>query len=1017
MTARRIRFPHWLVFAAAGPAVPSPLPELADVSRADEVLSAASSGPAAAAGQVGSVEAFLQARFADLHRDADPSHGARSSFDGASAAGDSIVISAAQWNDDPGVRSDEWSQAPVSAQGFVIEILRFHGAEPDNSDPPTLNFAQTPYSIWGELETGNPSLPTAASDAGGDAFPLSDLLAGPGSPDLSAVADLGGFQMLCGCAACVAARKGETSTFKAEAVQVAADNTPSPPVADAAAAAGGAFTAGAATEPTYALNALLAGSSYKWGSLTAGTAAVVTYSFLTSVPGYYPSGAGERTHFVAMNAVQQQAAKDALALYSEAANITFVLVAAGTGSINFGTADLGNGIGGWAYYPRSYSGSNDNTAAGDVWITNRYASYNNPTPGSWEYQTYIHEIGHAIGMKHPGNYNAGGGGTPGPYLPTGEDSHQYTVMSYYSGPSYGSTEPITPQVYDVATIQYLYGVNSNTRSGNDTYTFSSSLQVKTIWDGGGTDTFDASSQTSAVGIDLHPGAFSSIAGTNNIAIAFGAAIENAIGSNYNDTLKANDAGGTLDGRVGNDALLGGAAADRLIGGAGTDTLTGGGGADVFAFAAGDSSAVAGKHDLITDFTVGADKIDLTGIDADTSTSGILDAFHFIAMEIFDGLAAALDYFFDSVRGVTVLQGDVNGDKVADFAIDLTGNRALSYTDFTAGSLRAVTPLNLTGDGNANTLIGDILDDQLYGMGGNDTLKGLAGNDVLDGGSGADRMEGGDGDDIYVVDDAGDVVAEGSSAPGFTAPAGWTIKGTADFNKDGETDVVVTSGTANQIWLLKDGAISAKSDLTVFSGYQLQGIADVDGDGNKDALYLYKDNALQVGLLLNGTTVGGTRYVTVTPDQIDALTAKNAGTDTVQSSITYTLATGLEKLTLTGSGNINGSGNEADNVIAGNAGNNIITGNGGADVLTGNGGADRFVFAANFSRDTITDFHPGEDIIQMDHSTFASVFDLLAHAVDDGHGNVVITANGADAITVKSMTVATLQQHPSDFLLV
>ena len=201
--------------------------------------------------------------------------------------------------------------------------------------------------------------------------------AGSGSPDLSAAADLGGFSMLCGCAACLAARKGETSTFKAEAVQVAADKTPSLPVADAAAAAG-AFTAGAATEPTYALNALLAGSSNKWGNSPAGTAVVVTYSFLTSVPGYYPPGAGERTHFVAMNAVQQQAAKDALALYSEAANITFVLVAAGTGSINFGTADLGNGIGGWAYYPRPYSGATTTrrpVTSGSPIAT----SYNNPT--------------------------------------------------------------------------------------------------------------------------------------------------------------------------------------------------------------------------------------------------------------------------------------------------------------------------------------------------------------------------------------------------------------------------------------------------------------------------------------------------------------------------------------------------------------------------------------------------------------------------------------------------------------
>lgn len=105
------------------------------------------------------------------------------------------------------------------------------------------------------------------------------------------------------------------------------------------------------------------------------------------------------------------------------ANITFVEVSSGSGSINLGTANLGSGIGGWAYYPSNgYSGSNDGYVYGDVWITNQYG-YGNPTKGTWEYLTYTHEIGHAIGLKHPGNYNAGGGGTGGPYLPGAEDNN------------------------------------------------------------------------------------------------------------------------------------------------------------------------------------------------------------------------------------------------------------------------------------------------------------------------------------------------------------------------------------------------------------------------------------------------------------------------------------------------------------------------------------------------------------------------------------------------------------------
>ena len=167
--------------------------------------------------------------------------------------------------------------------------------------------------------------------------------------------------------------------------------------------------------PSYAIDALVNEYDYQWGSWTPGTAVTVTYSFLTSVPGYYASNADERNNFVAdERGAEAGGARRVRAIIREVANITFVEVSPGIGSINLGTADLGSRIGGWAYYPATgYSGSDDRRAWGDVWITNRYSSYSNPRQGSWEYQTFIHEIGHAIGMKHPGNYNAGGGGTPG----------------------------------------------------------------------------------------------------------------------------------------------------------------------------------------------------------------------------------------------------------------------------------------------------------------------------------------------------------------------------------------------------------------------------------------------------------------------------------------------------------------------------------------------------------------------------------------------------------------------------
>src|SRR5262249_14313140 len=151
----------------------------------------------------------------------------------------------------------------------------------------------------------------------------------------------------------------------------------------------------------------------------------------------------------------------------------------------------------------------------------------------------------------------------------------------------------------------------------------------------------------------------------------------------------------------------------LTGAAGVDTLTGNGGIDTFVFGDGDSGAVAGKRDLITDFLPGTDKIDLTGVDADTTASGH-DAFRFLGNAAFDGAAGALHTVYDAVHNVTVLEGDTNGDKAADFGIELSGNQTLSNADFTAGSL--LLPLTLTGTANADTLTGGKMDDHLYGLG-------------------------------------------------------------------------------------------------------------------------------------------------------------------------------------------------------------------------------------------------------------------------------------------------------------
>ena len=147
---------------------------------------------------------------------------------------------------------------------------------------------------------------------------------------------------------------------------------------------------------------------------------------------------------------------------------------------------------------------------------------------------------------------------------------------------------------------------------------------------------------------------------------------NAQGDSYSSIENVN--GSTAD-----DIIIGNAAANVLNGWAGKDTLTGGGGADTFAFSQTNHSAVGANADVITDFShAQGDKIDLSAIDADTTVAGN-QAFTFIGTGLYNGDAGELRY--TSNGAVTTVAGDVNGDGVSDFHIQLTGSIGLVAADF------------------------------------------------------------------------------------------------------------------------------------------------------------------------------------------------------------------------------------------------------------------------------------------------------------------------------------------------
>jgi hypothetical protein len=215
----------------------------------------------------------------------------------------------------------------------------------------------------------------------------------------------------------------------------------------------------------------------------------------------------------------------------------------------------------------------------------------------------------ALGLDHPGEYN-GGSPTYANDALYAQDTHMWTVMSYFDAQNTGADwyagngwwhYAQTPMLHDLLAAQAIYGADMSTRSGDTVYGFNSTADrsvfdftqnddpVVTIWDGGGTDTLDFSGWNSNSQISLVEGTFSHVNSmTHNVAIAFGAQIENATGGGGNDQITGNALDNVLKGLGGNDVIDGAAGDDWLEGGAGFDTLLGGAGNDTIIFDGADN---------------------------------------------------------------------------------------------------------------------------------------------------------------------------------------------------------------------------------------------------------------------------------------------------------------------------------------------------------------------------------------------------------------------------------------------
>ncbi len=284
------------------------------------------------------------------------------------------------------------------------------------------------------------------------------------------------------------------------------------------------------------MGASIIDADFSWAT-TPGTAATVSYGFRKSVPTYNDvSNADLVGTFQQLTPVQMDAVRKSLALWSEVANITFTEVA-DTGLATTDSAAIlfanylssTDGRGAFAYYP----GSTAFTAKpGDVWLNTQSVSTTNLAPGTYSFFALMHEIGHAIGLAHPGLYNAAPGVSI-TYANSAQftnDSQQFSVMSYFANSATGGTLDASPQdyadapmLYDIGALQNIYGANMSTRTGATVYGFGSNagaiydfalnpVPAFSIWDAGGIDTIDASGFSANQKISLAPGTFSNIGG-------------------------------------------------------------------------------------------------------------------------------------------------------------------------------------------------------------------------------------------------------------------------------------------------------------------------------------------------------------------------------------------------------------------------------------------------------------------------------------------------------------------------
>ena len=735
-----------------------------------------------------------------------------------------------------------------------------------------------------------------------------------------------------------------------------------------------------------------------------------------------------------LTAAGQQLARWALEAWTKVTGINFRFVESDA-DITFDDAEEG------AF---SYTNSSGNQIiSSHVNVSADWVDAYGSTIDSYNFSAYIHEIGHALGLGHPGPYNAIGFYGVDNIFPG--DSWQATVMSYFSQTentyiNASIAHVVTPMIADIIAIQNLYGVPTDINAGDTVYGSQSNLDgylgqlfalwtgegndpevyrgeavTLTLYDTGGRDTLDLRTDTDDQWVDLRPEGISDVYGlVGNLLIARDTWIEDVIAGSGNDRVTGNAVANRLAGGAGNDELWGGGGDDVLEGGLDNDVLEGGAGADRLLGGAGmDTVSYSGSDEAVTvDLETGTGKRGHAEGDVIVDVENVMGSGY---GDVLGGDSGANQ--LSGSGGGDVLEGGAGADRLdgglgAD-TVSYSGSDEAVTVDLEAGTGKGghaegdviVDVENVLGSGYRDVLGGDGGGNRLSGGDGNDKLSGRGGDDVLEGGAGADRLLGGVGMDTASYSGSDEAVTvylwKGTGEGGHAEDD--VIMDVENVLGSGYRDVLVGDSGANRLSgaggndrllgrggddVLEGGA-GADRLLGGAGDDVLEGGAGADrlrgGAGMDTVSYSESDEAVTVDLEA-GTVAGG-----------------HAEGDVIVS---------IENVLGSGYGDVLG-GNDGANRLSGGEGDDMLDGGVGADRLYGGVGVDTVSYSGSDEAVTVYLWKGGGEgghaegdvIVDVENVVGSDYGDVLggdagANRLDGGAGMDTVSYSGSDeAVTV------------------